>query len=180
MFKNNFSRQQVRAFHRKQEQNKKISRRKPSKNAEYHHQSFACSYITEIINQKKDIKTVNLWQLLRIKRVSIRSFSSPHFSIFVLNAVIYGIDLKFTYSVQTQENTRQKTSKSRHFSRSECNSTLSEKIICCTFAVSYHQRSLGLKDRERHIVCNLHKLTNSCSENLQAQGYSSKLSFSLL
>ena len=38
-----------------------------------------------------------------------------------------------------------------------------KEIICLTFEVSYHQQSLGLKNRDSHPVCNLHKLTNSCS-----------------
>ena len=79
------------------------------------------------MNQKNDLKTVKIWQLLRIQRVSIRSFFGAHFSKFGLNTDISGVNPKSPYSIQTWENASQKTSESGYFSCRKCDSTLSEK-----------------------------------------------------
>ena len=88
-----------------------------------------------------------------------RSFSGLHFSAFELNMETYGVNLRI--QSQCGKMHTKKNSEYGHYSRSECDSTL-----CCTFGVSYYQQYLGLKNREPHPVCFLHKLTNSCSENL--------------
>ena len=101
MFRNNFSCQYKRAFHREWEQNKHISRLWTLKKCWASSSMFYLFLYYQKYKSKERYQDGKHMEVTAyIKSQLIRSFSSPHFSVFRLNTEIYGVDLKFPYSVR--------------------------------------------------------------------------------